>query len=177
MPISTQYPLAEVRYEFDSPSRRDYTIQLLSCDKNGKEHFEHAVEKPGEQAFSTEWRSVMSKMFPGEKEVFATWFSGHVVIPNGALVNYLHMGYGSTYEKYILLRVENGLIKRKWDTDTAGFIKFREAQFSAFKKTEEYRQALQQMSKGGDLDASQNDNFLRAFYSERYMSMLFDDQP
>ena len=137
----------------------------------------HAVTKPGEQGFSTEPRSVMSEMFPGQKDVLADWFSGHVVIPDGELVHYVHMGYASIYEKYILLRVENGVVTRKWKADTAGFIKFRDAQFSAYKKTEEYRQALERANKEGSMSSEQNEEFLREFYSERYMSMIFDERP
>ena len=137
----------------------------------------HAITKHGERDFSTELRSVMSEMFPGQKEILADWFSGHVIIPNGDLVQYVHMGYASTYEKYILLRVERGLVTRKWEADTAGFIKFRDAQFAAYKKTEEYRQALERTSKGGSRNSMQNEEFLREYYSERYMSMIFDEQP
>jgi hypothetical protein len=86
-----------------------------------------SVSKPGEHGFSSELSSVMATMFPGEKEVLASWFTGHVIVPDGKLVEYVHMGYASTYEKYIILRVEKGAVTRKWTADAAGFIKFREA--------------------------------------------------
>jgi hypothetical protein len=133
-----------------------------------------SVSHPGEPGSSTEFSSVMSAMFPGEREVLASWFSGHVIIPDGKLVNYVHMGYASTYEKYILLRVEKGVITRKWATDVRGFIKFRDEQFAAYKKTEEYRKALAEVSKEGSITQDQNEEFLREFYSGRYMSMIFD---
>src|SRR5256885_10172569 len=49
---------------------------------------------------SDDLRSVMSEMFPSQKDVLADWYSGHVIIPNGKLLNYVHMGYASTYKKY-----------------------------------------------------------------------------
>jgi hypothetical protein len=118
----------------------------------------------------------MSTIFPGEKKVLASWFSGHVIIPNGKLVKYVHMGYASTYEKYILLRVENGAVTRTWTTDAKSFVEFRDAQFSAFKKTEEYRKALAEAAREGDMTPEQLEEFLREYYSARYMSMIFDDQ-
>jgi hypothetical protein len=137
-----------------------------------------AVAKPGEGGFSTELHSAMSELFPGQEEVVASWFTGHVIIPDGKIVNYVHMGYASTYENYIILRVEKGVVTRNWTADTAAFIRFRNAQFAAYKKTEEYRIALVETAKEGNksegLSAKENEEFLREFYSETYLSMIFD---
>jgi hypothetical protein len=137
----------------------------------------HAVTKSGQSGFSTEPRSVMADVFPSQKEVLAEWFTGHVIIPDGKLVNYVHMGYASTYEKYIILRVERGLVTRKSATDTAGFLRFRDTQFAVFKKTDEYRKVLAESvaeaREGEGLNAEQNEEFLREFYSER--SIIFDE--
>jgi hypothetical protein len=137
------------------------------------------VTKPGDSGFSSELVSVMSTVFPGQKEVPADWFTGHIIVPDGKLVEYVHMGYASMYEKYVILRVEHGLVTRNLKTDTAGFAKFRDAQFAAYKKTEEYRKALAETAaegkKDGGMSASQNEEFLREFYSERYMSMIFEE--
>jgi hypothetical protein len=134
-----------------------------------------SVSKNGEKETSTELSSVMSKMFPNEKTVAASWFSGHVIIPDGKLVQYVHMGYGSTYEKYIVLRIEKGAVTRKWNPDAGEFIKFRDAQFASFKNTEEYHKAIAEAAKEGGMSPQQNEEFLRQFYSERYMSMIFDN--
>ena len=138
----------------------------------------HSVKKSGESGFSTELRSVMSEVFPGQKDVLAEWFTGHIIIPNGKLVNYVHMGYASTYEKYIILRVEHGVVTRNLAVDTAGFVKFRDAQFASFKKTEEYRKALAEATesdkKSGGMSGEQTEEFLREYYSERYLSMIFE---
>jgi hypothetical protein len=134
------------------------------------------VEQSGQKGFSTELNSVMSRMFPNEKTVLAKWFSGHIIVPNGKLVHYVHMGYASTYEKYIVLRIEKGSVTRKWETDTQEFIKFRDSQFALFKNTKEYRKALADSAKEGGMSPEENEEFLREFYSERYMSMIFDNQ-
>ena len=140
---------------------------------------EYSVTKPGESGFSTELRSVMSVLFPGEKRVRAEWFTGHIVIPNGKLVKYGHMGYASTYEKYIIMRVERGVVTRNWKADAKAFTKFRDAQFAAYKNTDEYRIALAEIAKGeeGKSDgwsAKKMEEFLREVDSEQYMSMIFE---
>jgi len=139
----------------------------------------HSVSKPSQAGFSTELHSVMQEMFPAQREVVAEWFTGHVVVPDGKLVNYVHMGYASTYEKYIILTVKNGVVVRNWTIDTAEFVKFRNAQFVAYKRTDQYRTALDKIAKeeGNErgMTAKQKEEFLYEFDSEMYMSMIFDE--
>ncbi len=42
--------------------------------------------------------------------VFAHWYTGTIRIPQGKLLNYVHMGYGSTYEGDIFLELEKGVV-------------------------------------------------------------------
>ena len=43
--------------------------------------------------------------------VFAHWYSGTIRIPQGKQLEYVHMGYGSTFERDLLLDVERGVVK------------------------------------------------------------------
>ncbi len=52
----------------------------------------------------------MDYIFPGQKEVFAQWFSGSVRIPYGKLLKYIHMDYESIYEKDLYLDFEDGIL-------------------------------------------------------------------
>ena len=53
----------------------------------------------------------LSTVFPEfPTRVFAHWYSGKIRIPQGKRIEYVHMGYGSTYEKDILLDIENGVV-------------------------------------------------------------------
>lgn len=62
--------------------------------------------KSGEEA-------TLETVFPGYKRVFAHWFTDTVRLPQGKRLKYVHMGYGSTYERDILLRFSKGeLIER-----------------------------------------------------------------
>lgn len=46
--------------------------------------------------------------FPGR--VFAHWFSGRVRVPQGKILEYVHMGYASTYESDLLISIEKGVV-------------------------------------------------------------------
>ena len=43
--------------------------------------------------------------------MFAHWYSGTIRIPQGELLEYVHGGYASTYERDLLLELERGVVK------------------------------------------------------------------
>ncbi len=54
----------------------------------------------------------MATLFPDFPDrVFAHWYSGTIRIPQGKMLEYVRMGYGSIYERDILLEMEKGVIK------------------------------------------------------------------
>lgn len=53
----------------------------------------------------------LATVFPDFPErVFAHWYSGTLRIPQGRRLQYVHMGYGSTYERDLLLEIERGVV-------------------------------------------------------------------
>ena len=52
----------------------------------------------------------MDFLFPDQKEVFADWFTGEIRIPQGDLLEYVHGGYDSTYEKDLFLDFKEGYL-------------------------------------------------------------------
>lgn len=56
-------------------------------------------------------------LFPGQKTVFANWFSGKIRIPQGELLYYVHGGYDSLYEKDLILVFENGILLNEYIVD------------------------------------------------------------
>lgn len=53
----------------------------------------------------------LASVFPDfPNRVFAHWFSGTIRIPQGKRLEYVHMGYGSTFERDLLLDVERGVV-------------------------------------------------------------------
>ncbi len=54
----------------------------------------------------------VATIFPDYPDrVFAHWYSGSIRIPQGKLLEYVHMGYASTYERDLFLKIEKGVIK------------------------------------------------------------------
>ena len=55
--------------------------------------------------------ATLETVFPGFPErVFAHWYSGTVRVPQGKLLDYIHMGYASVYERDLLLTFESGVL-------------------------------------------------------------------
>ncbi len=46
----------------------------------------------------------------GTKPLFADWYSGILIVPHGELLEYVHAGYASVFEKETQILVENGLV-------------------------------------------------------------------
>ncbi len=60
-------------------------------------------------------------LFPKSKgHVAATWFTGRLRIPRGALLHYVHMGYASVYEEEIMLEIESGRVVHTEVIDNRG---------------------------------------------------------
>ena len=53
----------------------------------------------------------MEKLFPGFAHgVFAHWYTGTLRCPQGALLKYVHGGFGSVYEEDLFLDVSKGVM-------------------------------------------------------------------
>ncbi len=65
---------------------------------------------PDDNTLVTYKKVDLSYLFPGQKEVFANWFTGNIRIPNGELLAYYYMGYESLYEYDIFLQLEAGVV-------------------------------------------------------------------
>lgn len=56
----------------------------------------------------------------GEEPLLADWFTGTLRIPQGELLQYVHMGFGSVYEEEIHVRIERGLVTATRVLDNRG---------------------------------------------------------
>ncbi|HBE41808.1 MAG TPA: hypothetical protein DDW27_11505 [Bacteroidales bacterium] len=41
----------------------------------------------------------LDNLFPNQDKVFAEWFTGEIIIPQGKMLHYEHMGYMSIFER------------------------------------------------------------------------------
>lgn len=98
----------------------------------------HAKNKDGDYAVT--WQSEKANLVPKDKILQIDWFSGLLVLPYGKLVKSVNMGYGSTYEKYILLEIDNGKLTGERKLDYKQYEQYKDEQFQTFKKTGKYRE-------------------------------------
>ena len=117
------------------------------------------------------WRSVINEVFPNQKDIKVDWMTGLLVLPHGKLVNYVHMGYSSKYENYILLEIDKGNLKKEKHFKYKNYERFKKKQFKAFKQTEDYKKIKADMQKKGKTQKF-IDSFLRNFITEYTFKIL-----
>ncbi|MBF0420049.1 MAG: hypothetical protein HQL78_07775 [Magnetococcales bacterium] len=59
-----------------------------------------------------EKEAMILETLPGPLDggLFASWFSGRLDCPYGECLEYRHMGYKSIYERFLILKIENGIV-------------------------------------------------------------------
>lgn len=115
------------------------------------------------------WRcNWIRDLFPGDGEVRADWYTGTLIVPTGEMLDYVHMGYGSTYSRYLVVWVRKGQVLRQLELDDRQFTELRRERFKAFQKTEEYRKQYAESKKTLGKDA---EDFLYQFHAEEYLSL------
>jgi len=62
----------------------------------------------------------VDSLFPGRKTAFAHWFSGEIRVPQGEMIEYVHLGYESIYERDLFLAFEKGLLIGEHVMDNKG---------------------------------------------------------
>ena len=63
------------------------------------------------QAYLEGYKEVdLNYLFPGKNEIFADWFSGEIRIPQGEMLQYVHMGYESIFETDLILSLKKGIL-------------------------------------------------------------------
>lgn len=126
-----------------------------------------------EKEDNTEWKSVINEIFPELNERKINWFSGLFTLPYGELINYVHMGYGSTYENYILIEIDKGIANKTKDLSFKEYENLKEKQFEVYKKTNEYRERNKELKKEG-WKQKDIDRFLRSFVTEYTEKLLVE---
>lgn len=84
---------------------------------------------PSERASSP---TTLERLFPGSKgRVTASWYTGELRIPRGAVLEYMHMGYGSVFEEDLFIEVEKGHVVQTKIVDNRGKKTYREQLFES----------------------------------------------
>ena len=132
-------------------------------------------EKSGAEHFEAELYSSMDTFFPGVSRVLASWFTGNIIIPRGELLEYVHLDYASTYEEYIVLAIREGRVLSERVMSSPEFLAFREAQFRAYQRTDEYKARAEKLKDPGETD-EEIEEFLFSAAASRYLSLLQDSE-
>lgn len=115
-------------------------------------------------------RNIQSTLFPNQSSVVASWYSGALIIPDGRMTNYVHMGYGSTYDHYRIYRIDKGQVIEALSLNEKEFVAYRARKFEAFKKTDQYRLALASLK--NEVDAMEDpdiESFMKSYFAEDYL--------
>lgn len=118
-------------------------------------------------------KSIITELFPSSPSgVLASWYSGALIVPQGKIINYVHMGYASTYESYEVLRVEAGRVIEHLKLSSDEFGQYSDRKFEEFSATEEFKESLDELRKNMDgMTEEQIIGFMKSFFTERYLSL------
>lgn len=120
-------------------------------------------------------RSVIGEIIPAGQKMKIDWFDGLLVLPHGKPVTYVHMGYGSTFENYVLIEIAAGDFRRAKTFDNKEYEAFKDRQFAEFKKTDEYKKLVKELIKdGGNSDQKGADSFIRSYVTNYTAKILVD---
>lgn len=120
-------------------------------------------------------KSVFRDLFPKNSETKLDWYNGILILPYGKLRNYVHMGFASTYSKYWLLEIKNGVLTESRNYNYKKFVQFKKRQFDKFKKTQAYKELIESLKKD---DPNYDDYLFESFLKDfviNYTSEFLDD--
>lgn len=121
-------------------------------------------------------KSVLHEVFPDKNKVVADWYDGLLIIPLEKMVSYVHMGYGSSFEQYLLIQVKKGEVIKEKRFNNEDYFAFRRRQFQEFKKTQEYRDIVKKLNKDKTEGRPEEDidRFLFDYHIEYTSKFLVD---
>ncbi|SRR5574344_1338738 len=133
------------------------------------------VERWMENGDNVETVSIYKELFPSEEKIIIDWFTGILPVQDGEMVDYVHMGYGSTYSQYILFQVDKGIVLDIQSFTDSEYKDYKEEQYKAFQKTDKYQQLLKEIKKEKGIKKMGDDfidNFIRSYSSAEYGNIL-----
>ncbi|MCO5252609.1 MAG: hypothetical protein M9949_14470 [Candidatus Kapabacteria bacterium] len=123
--------------------------------------------------YASKWISVLNDVFPDQKDIVVDWLTGLLVLPSGELLEYVHMGYASTYENYLLLEIDKGILIKEIQFTGEEYEEFKDKQYQAFKQTDEYQEIKAELLKDGNTEEF-IDDFLKIYVIEYSSKILIE---
>lgn len=86
--------------------------------------------------------SIYDKIFGSILNFECDFFDGVLICPKGKQISYVHMGYSSTYEKYLLIEIKNGNYIREKEFSDEEYKNLKLKHFKKYQQSEEYKKTL-----------------------------------
>ena len=118
-------------------------------------------------SYALVWKSALRDVVAEGDTLKIDWFTGLMSVPYGKRIRYVHMGYASTYENYILIEVEKGKFVKEKRFGHEEYVSFKKKQFEEFKKTAKYKELAADMRKR---NPDSTDEFIDRFLSQFVIS-------
>ncbi|GAB3727003.1 hypothetical protein GCM10028862_02980 [Luteimonas pelagia] len=118
-------------------------------------------------------KSILGELYPSASNgVIADWYSGALIVPQGEITGYVHMGYGSSYESYQVLRIESGRVVEHVILSDDEFVQYKDKKFNEFSATEEFKVQFEELRNDADgMTEEEVLDFMKSFFAERYLSL------
>jgi hypothetical protein len=115
-------------------------------------------------------KSVFHSVFSNsDQPVYASWYSGYLLLPTGKMLKYIHMGYSSEYDKYIFMKIKKGKIVELSEKSNTDIVHFRKSQFDMFKKTKDYIDNLGKLKKDSTTKDIDLDTFMLLYLTDELL--------
>jgi len=112
---------------------------------------------------------LLARLFREGAPAAASWYSGALIVPDGRLVDYVHMGHGSIYAHYRVYRIAQGRVVEALSMGAEPFRAWRERKFQAFRQTAVPPGGGAYPRKAEDMSADDIDGFVRGFHAGQCM--------
>mgnify|MGYP003571379805 CR=1 FL=1 len=91
-----------------------------------------------QKSFQTKDISIFQELFGSDKPFLCDFYSGMLIVPQGKMVKYVHGGYLSEYEKYILIKITDGKVINKGEYSLQEYKDKKDKAFELFYKSNKY---------------------------------------
>jgi hypothetical protein len=132
-------------------------------------------DEDSKASYPYKWISAFKQVFPDGKKFKIDWYTGILILPHGKMVEYVHMGYASTFSKYWLIEIESGDINESRKYRNKEFVRFKKRQFEEFQKTAEYKKLYAEMKNHSENEDESSINSFLAIYVINYTSKFLTD--
>lgn len=122
----------------------NYSIFIMTYEIIDGKLFLVDVEIEIEKEMEIVDKSVFKNYFPNQERILMDFHSNIQVIPYGQMIDVTKDDWTDVhFENYLVFEIENGIVNKEFDLTYRKFEKLKKRQFKKFKKTTEYKKAIE----------------------------------